>query len=155
MKSIFLRTGFDSERQEKMWDLLLVWRMGVWVQGWKWQVGGPRPRHFLSSVPNDTGSVTDRSWLNSSVTLFPGFTKPFLFIFLQGSELNPDCPVQCSWFLVMESNVSWFFLFLATKIAYILPENIKRDWNLNSEYKSIVIAFLSNDYSYYFYASLP
>lgn len=54
--------------------------------------GVPRPRHFLSS--NDTGSVTDGPRLNSSVTLFPGFTKPFLFIFIQDSELNPDCPVQ-------------------------------------------------------------
>ena len=66
----------------------------MWVQGWEWQVGVPRLCHFLSSDPNDTGSVTDGPLLNSSATLFPGFTKPFLFVFIQDSELNPDCPVQ-------------------------------------------------------------
>lgn len=80
----------------------------MWVQGWKRQAGSPTHRNFLSSDANDIGSVADGSRLNSSVTLFPGFTKPFLFKFLQDSKLHPDCPAQLSLFLVVKKCVLVF-----------------------------------------------
>lgn len=78
----------------------------------RWVPGGPTRRDFLSSDVNDVGSVPAGRRLNSSVDLFPSFTKSLLFIFPQDSRLNLDCPVQSSLGCEKKKHVLIFFLGL-------------------------------------------
>ena len=67
----------------------------MWVQGWEWQVGVPRLCHFLSSDPNDTGSITDGPRLNSSATVSWFYKTLFVRVYPRFRvESRLPCPVK-------------------------------------------------------------